>query len=263
MTRIGGGKLEWIPLAELRPHPKAQRPFDQKWADQLASMFDPEKMQLIVVSRTKSGRNFIVDGQHTAHGALQFVGGDGAQSVLCRVFDGDDDAKAAERFLAMNQGRRGVCAIDRFKVSVVQGDPISVGVLAVLEKHGLRVERTRNAGTVQAVDACRSVFNRKSGARLFEAVIRTLREAWGDNPDAYSGQLVRGLGLLFAKWGGEADSDILAHKLAKSGTPADWIGRAKTVAGTMGIGLAQAVCDIVRNEYNKGRRINRLDDKAA
>lgn len=260
--RIGGGKLEWLALGVLAPHPKAQRRFKPAWAEQLAANFDPDAIDIITVSRNKRGHNLIVDGQHRHAAALKFVDGDGTQLVLCRVFDGDDDATAAIRFLKGNH-KLGVGTLDKFMVSVQAKDATALGIVAILDRYELAVDYTRRDGAVQAVDALRAAFTRQRGAMLLDAVIRTLHEAWGHNPDAYSGQLVRGVTLAFVKWGDVIDGDVLARKLAKSGTPVDWIGRARSLAGAMGVSVAQGVAECIRNEYNKGRRTERLDDKAA
>lgn len=257
--RIGGGKLDWIPLGTLKAHPKAQRRFKPAWAEELAANFDPDAIDIITVSRNKRGQDLVVDGQHRVAAALKFVDGDGTQQVLCRVFDGDDDATAALRFLKGNH-KLGVGTLDKFMVSIEARDATALGVVTILDRYGLAIDYNRRDGAVQAVDALKSTFARQRGAMLLDAVIRTLNEAWGKNPDAYSGQLIRGVALAFVKWGEVIDGDVLARKLAKTGTPIDWIGRARSLAGAMGISIAQAIAECVRNEYNKGRRTDRLGD---
>lgn len=256
--KIGGGKLEWIPLGELSVHPKAQRVFNQAWGEKLAATFDPEKAQIITVVKTKRGKYLIVDGQHTCYGALRFVGGDKSQCVLCRVFEGDDDASAAQRFLDGNN-RLGVRTLDEFLVRVTANDPVALGIVAILSSFDLRVDRSRGKGVVQAVTACESVMGRQRGALLLERVIRILHDAWGDDPDAYSGNLIRGLALVLHKYGPNVDDVVLSSKLAKCSKAATFIGFARGLRSIRGMSMAQAVYERILEEYNKGRRVGRLE----
>lgn len=256
------GNERWIPLRELEPHPLAQRKLDQRHADRIAAEFDPALLGIITVAETKKGRRWIVDGQHRKVAALAFVNGDGSQTIKCNVIEVEDDAEAARLFLGLNCHKT-VLTLDKFMVRVTASDPVAVGIVAILKKYGLRIDRTRNRGVVQAVDALESVFERQRGALLLERVVRTLNNVWGDDPDAYSGQLVRGLGLLLHKYGTAVDDEDLTRKLAKSGTPLNMMGRAKNLRAAMGVSIAQATFECIRTEYNKGKRSGGLEEKAA
>lgn len=256
------GNERWIPLKELEPHPQAQRKLDPKHAAQIAEAFDPALMGILTVAETKRGRRWIVDGQHRKVAALQFVDGDGSQCVKCNVIEVEDDAEAARLFLGLNKHKT-VLTLDKFMVRVTAKDPTACGIVGVLAQHGLHIDRTRGMGVVQAVDALESVFLRQRGALLLERTIRTLNNAWGADPDAYSGQLIRGLSLLLYKFGTAVDDNELIRKLAKSGGPLNLIGRARALRAAMGVTIAQATYECIRNEYNKGRRSEKLEEKAA
>lgn len=256
------GKEMWIALRELEPHPQAQRKFDPNHAATIAHDFDPALMGTLTVAETKKGRRWIVDGQHRKVAALRFVNGDGNQCVKCNVIEVEDDAEAARLFLGLNKHKT-VLTLDKFMVRVTAKDPIALGIVGVLARYELHIDRTRGAGVVQAVDALESVFNRQRGALLLERVVRTLHHAWGTDPDAYNGQLIRGLTLLLSRFGAAVEDDDLIRKLAKSGGPLNLIGRARNLRTAMGVSVAQAVYECIRNEYNKGRRTERLEEKAA
>lgn len=256
------GSERWIPLRELEPHPQAQRKLDPKHAEAIASAFDPALMGIITVAETKRGRRWIVDGQHRKVAALQFVNGDGNQTVKCNVIEVEDDAEAARLFLGLNKHKT-VLTLDKFMVRVAAKDPVALGIVGTLARYELHIDRTRGVGVVQAVDALESVFSRQRGAMLLERVIRTLHNAWGHDPDAYSGQLVRGLGLLLHKFGTAVDDEELIRKLAKRGGPLSLIGRARDLRNAMGVSIAQAVYEVIRTEYNKGRRTEKLEERAA
>lgn len=256
------GNERWIPLRELEPHPQAQRKLDQAHADRIAAEFDPALLGLITVAETKRGRRWIVDGQHRKVAALAFVNGDGNQTVKCNVIEVEDDAEAARLFLGLNRHKT-VLTLDKFMVRVTAKDPVALGIVGILARYELHIDRTRGAGVVQAVDALESVFSRQRGALLLERVIRMLHNAWGVDPDAYHGQIVRGLGLLLHKFGTAVDDEELIRKLAKSGGPLTLIGRSRALRAAMGVSIAQAVYECIRNEYNKGRRTEKLEERTA
>lgn len=256
------GKAQSIPIKDLRPHPLAQRGLDARHVERIAQNFDPALLGEITVARTKKGQLWIVDGQHRVAGALAFLNGDSNQQIACRVIDVDDDAEAASLFLGLNT-HKSVGALDRFKVRVVAEDAIALGITSILDRYALRVSVVRAEGTVQAVDACESVFKRDRGALLLDRVIRILNQAWGKDPDAYNGQLVRGLGLLLSKYNGAVDDAELVRKLAKKSGPNGVLGRARDLKIGIGGSMPQAVAEHIRGEYNKGRRTEKLEERAA
>lgn len=256
------GKSIFIPLRDLKPHPLAQRALDTAHAQAIGENFDPALMGELTVAETRRGRRWIIDGQHRHAGALRFLNGDDAQQVACRVIEVEDDAEAARLFLGLNT-HKSVRTLDKFFVRVVAKDVNALGVTAILDRYGLKVTRTRGEGSVQAVDACETVFARKSGALLLDRVIGVLHQAWGNDPDAYHGQLIRGLGLLLARYGDVVDLADLVRKIAKRSGPLGVIARARDLKIAIGGSIAQAVAEHIRGEYNKGRRTERLEEKAA
>lgn len=256
------GTSRYIALEDLKPHPLAQRRLDMRHAERIASDFDPALFGELTVAITKRGAQWIIDGQHRHYGALTFLNGDGKQQVACRVVEVEDDAEAARLFLGLNT-HKAVQALDKFKVRVIAKDSIALGVVTVLDRYGLCMSITRGEGTVQAVEACETLFCRDHGALLLDRVIRVLNRTWGRDPDAFNGQLIRGLGLLLARYNGSVDDEELVRKLAKKSGPLSILGRARDLKNAIGGSIAQAVAEHIRGEYNKGRRTEKLEDKAA
>lgn len=259
---LKAGTRQAIPLRDLEPHPLAQRRFDPQYAADMAGAFDPNFLGTITVARTKRGKLWVVDGQHRRAAALRFLDGDDKQLVECVVIDVEDDAAAGRLFLGLNN-HKGVRTLDKFMVRIVARDPVALGVVAVLDRFGLKVERSRAEGIVQAVDACESILARQRGALLLERTIRVLHGAWGRDADAFNGQLLRGVAILLSKHGTVVDDDDLIRKMAKRGGPVGFLGRSRELKSVMGGSVPQAVCQHIVNEYNKGRRVGRLEERAA
>lgn len=256
------GTKQMIPLKDLEPHPLAQRRFDAAHAAQIAKHFDPALLGIITVAKTKRGKLWVVDGQHRAKGALQWLDGDTAQCIECSVIEVEDDAEGAHLFLGLND-HKAVRTLDKFMVRVVAREPNAIAVVAILGQAGLRVDRNRSEGVVQAVDACETLLRRQRGDMLLARVIHVLKTAWGMDTDAYHAQLIRGLGLLLAKYGNAVHDEELVRKIAKRGGPLGLIGRARDHHNATGMSVAAAMCEVIRSEYNKGRRVERLEERAA
>jgi uncharacterized protein DUF6551 len=259
---LKAGTRQSIPIRELTPHPLAQRKFDPAHAARIEREFDPALFGTPTVAETKKGTKWIVDGQHRVKGALGWLNGDANQCVECLVIPVEDDAEAAWLFLGLND-HKAVTALNKFVVRIVGKDETAIGITAVLERFGLKVDYQRSDGVVQAVEACESLFSRDRGALLLERTIRVLHSTWGAEADAYHGQLIRGLGLLLNKHGTAVDDAELVRKLAKRSGPLGLLGRARDLKSAMGVSVAQAVYECIRNEYNKGRRTERIEDRAA
>lgn len=259
---LKAGTKQSIALRDLEPHPLAQRQFDSAWAAVIYKEFDPAALGTLTVAVTKRGKKWVVDGQHRMKAALQWLDGDNAQCVDCMVVPVDNDAEAARLFLLLNN-HKAVLNRDKFIVRIVAEDPVALGIMAVLQKFGLRVARNPGRGIVRAVDACEFLFKRQRGALLLERTVRVLHSAWADDPDAYSGKLLRGLGLLLAKFGAAVEDEELIRKLAKRGGPLGLIGRSRDLKSAMGVSAAHAMRECIRLEYNKGRRGGGLEDHAA
>lgn len=262
MSHINGGKPEWISLRDLEPHPELQRAFDQRRADRYVAEFNPAALGVLTVVETKQGRRWLIDGQHRRYAALQFVGGDGAQQVRCIVHTVLDDAGAAKLCRQLNDYKRWH-SLRGFLNRIIEKDATALAIAATLDRYGLRVSVTRGEGTVQAVETMEAIYTRQRGPALLDATVRLLWNAWGNDPDAFHAQLLRGVALFLGKYGQEVDDTDLFRKLAKSGTPLALIGRSRELKSIMGVQLPHAVSECVRRIYNKGKRSGGLGEIAA
>lgn len=251
---------QWMRLGDLQPHPLAQRVrFDKAHVQKMVENFDPNALGVITVARTRRHQLWIVDGQHRHAAAIQYLGGDVEQLILCNVVDVENDAEAGELFLLLNN-HKAVRTFDKFLVRIVAQDTTAVAIVAILAHHGLRVSTQTGAGIVKSVDALEWIFDRNGGAALLDRVLSILHGAWGDDTDAYNGQLMRGVALLLMRYGNVVEQDDLVRKLAKSGTAARMIGQGRELATLTRTSAAYAVAERIRLEYNRSRRVSRLED---
>lgn len=239
-------KIIWLPVRELLPHPKVQRGFSERWAREIADTIDPDQLGLIVVVRER-GHYYVVDGQHRVAAIKMALGED--QKVQCEVRDNADLSEAANTFLIRNNGL-GVRAIDKFLQRVNRGDDAPRSIVATLKRQGLAISVNRGSSVIQATSSCEAVY-RKS-PELFADTIRILFGAWGGDPDAYNGQLIRGLGAALV-WNPDIAKDGMVERLAKT-SPDAILSKATVLQETQRMSKTNATADVLIGIYNKGRR---------
>lgn len=255
------GTTVLIPLGELRVDPAAQRQLVPSHVARIAADFDPSLVGVIYVSKRKDGY-YIVDGQHRV-AAMRAAGYDKTALVEAIVFQEIDRAAEAVRFNGLNTTKQ-VQAIDRFRVRVTAGDPVAVAIDGILSNAGLRVSGNPSPGAFAAVLAAEKVY---TGAVVksaeptpwaFEETIKTLREAWGVERDAYGASIIEGLGAFLIRYK-DADRQKLARCLAKlDGGALRLIHRSKIRREVSGGTLWRSVAMTIVDVYNSGRRTTAL-----
>lgn len=247
-------KIEWIQIRDLIVHPKVQRPFNKAHAQKIGDEFDPDKFRpLDVIQR---GQKYLVfAGQHRLAGAR--IALDEDQRLPVHVHEDVPIAQQAAICLGVDNMLRWK-AIDRWRLRILAQEDVPVKVEAILERHGLRVEKARGEAGVQAVTALEVVYTQHGGEAVLDRTIRLLGTAFGREKDAYDGLLIRGGGLLIHRFDGKLDDEDLARKLSKTSGPGRMIGSARDYAKTNGISTHRAMAEKLLSAYNSGRRVGRL-----
>lgn len=257
---FGACEHRFLPLNQLRVHPQVQRTLDEGRAKRMAAAFDPDLFGEATVVR-HNGVWYVIDGQHRTFAARIALGEQ--QSVPCAVYPAEDMtvARAARIFVGINGGlRKAVRPIDLFRQNVRAGEPAALGVKGIVAKHGLAVEEQRKPGQVQAVAALLAIYRNGAGAVLLDRTVRVLKDAWGEQPDAYHAAMLRGLATVLERYGSEIEDRALAHKLAGDGAAIEHVGMARTMARGLGCSVDRAMAQHIIGIYNKGRRSGRLPD---
>lgn len=103
--------LRWVPIAEMKVSPKAQREFRKPHAEKFAADFDLEALGFPVVN-IRDGHYWIVDGQHRVE-ALKMMGW-ADQQIQCECYEGMTEAEEADLFLRRDD-RRAITSFDKFR----------------------------------------------------------------------------------------------------------------------------------------------------
>lgn len=114
----------------------------------IASEFSHVCFGSISVAKRPDGTFWCFDGQHRLAGAMKRAD---IISVLCTVHNSRGPVDEARFFLAINQDRGAVAALDAFRSLVTHKDPVALVVNAMVKATGYRVARGSGKQTVQCV----------------------------------------------------------------------------------------------------------------
>lgn len=263
LRHLNDGAAEWLPLKKLTIDERIQRPLNKTWVDREAERFNPDAFGTLIVSRRKDGRYIVLDGQHRA--ALMDHLGYGDQLVPCTVLTGLSFEEEARLFNVLNVQRRAVQYIDRFRNDVNAKDPVALAVRDIAKEFTLTIGRGTADRNIQAALALVKVYEGDKGAGsgrnpiALRRTLMTLKAAWGDGWETWNGSVIEGVGLCFLRYDNAIDPAELATKLAKQGSIAKLLGRARDWKAVHGRGIATAVAAVVTDLYNVGRRTSKLE----
>lgn len=236
---------------------QAQRPYDKKWAKEIADNLDPDKFDPLVVTKPNGeGIYHIIEGQHRRSGLEMYAekcnpsGYGGNELAPCRVVGEANPARAAEIWLGTNAARKAVTAVAKFKIGVVAERELESAINKIVRNAGYRVAVEHTDGCISAVNALEMVFMRHSPATL-AAVLDTVKQMWGLNPQAVSSALLRGFGMFLHEFGSHIDKKKL-QKVADKYNPWKLTEAAKARKESTLEKLDEAISELLIREYNKG-----------
>jgi|SRR5579872_1490985 len=141
------GELEWIAKEDLTVDHKYQRAANDAKCLQIAKTFNWPAFGVLIVAR-RGHKLLIVDGQHRWLGVRRRSD---VSEVPCIVFESAGVVGEAQTFVDAQTLRKPVCAADKFKALLVSKDKIALGVQALFEGTGRRVDKFSSATTVSCV----------------------------------------------------------------------------------------------------------------
>lgn len=183
---------------------------------------------------------------------------DGALRVPCHIFENTSVDKLAAICRGIDQNVVGWKTLDKWKIRLLAREEAPLKIEATLKRNGLRVDKTRGPGVVQAVSACETVYLKAGNESVLDKTLTVLRAAYGDDPDAFDKALILGVGHLAHLFDGRLDLTDLSHKLSRYSGPSRIVGQARDKSKTDGMSVHRAVAERVLSVYNSGRRIGRL-----
>lgn len=257
MSRIDY-EITWIDVTKLSVlWREAQRPFNEKWARQIAEEFDNEKFEPIIVTKPNgAGIYHIIEGQHRKS-ALEYALGEN-QKAPCRVIGEADPHRAAEIWVGVNKGRKTPRPIQEFLVCVEAQRSTEVAINRIVRRVGFHVSAiTGDPYSVKAVGALRRVYA-TYGAQTLMHVLEACKLMWGDEPQGVSGRIISGLALFINEFHAYVDPERMRSVIVNQyKSPWKFIDAAKVEAEKSSETLDTAMSELVRMKYNKGLHENK------
>lgn len=201
-------RLQWVPIAETKSSPLAQRDLKQSRIDQLVASFDLEQIGTPTVNH-RDGYWYIIDGQHRI-GALKEIGW-GDQQIQCWAYEGLTEKEEAEKFLKLNDSLA-VSAFAKFRIGVRAERAEESEIDRIVREAGLHISQAKNQGSISAVGTLRRVY-RRSPATLARSLV-IIRDAYGDA--GLEGPVIEGIGLLCHRYNGDLDDERTVTALGKA-----------------------------------------------
>lgn len=241
-------KVEPVKIRELVIDPEVQRMLDRTRVRNIRDDFHPEAVGVITVSRRGDGELVVLDGMHRTRAAEE--AGFGDLVVMARILEGLTLPQEAEMFRLLNNTVRPQL-IDLFRIRVVEGEPIAVGINDLAQKYGWKITLGSRDGLLSAVAAMERAWKRG----VAERTLATVTRAWGHDPSGVTAAILDGLSLVFARYGDTLDTDDLINRLAHyPGGAANLIGKARGLRDLYGSTMSQAMAELLVELYNRRRR---------
>lgn len=247
-------RLRWVPIADMRVNPVAQRELRDYRVDRLVANFDLEQIGTPTVNE-RDGVYYVIDGQHRIEALKRMGWVDQQIQVWCYV--GLTEQEEAEKFLKLNDSLA-VDAFSKFKTAVTAGREMEVDIDRIVRAQGLNIGRHESDGTIRAVGKLQSVYNR-GGAETLGRTLRIVRDSFGD--PGLEGLVIDGIGLLCSRYNGELDEKKAIEKLsAVRGGVNGVLGRAETLHRATGNAKAHCVAAAAVEAINRGKGGKKLPD---
>lgn len=249
--------VEQLLVDDLTVDREVQRSLDQNRVRKILADFDVDALGTITVNLRADGTVHVVDGQHRVE-ALRQKGDENGCRIRCLVYEGLDRAGEAALFRRLNNTRP-VHSLDKFRVRVVEGDPVAVALSDMLAAHGWAIRAGSASGSFSAVSALEAVYRGPDGEQAdiaaCDTTIMALTKAWGHDAHAVRAELVGGVGAVIGRHHDAVDTAKLIAELGKQeGGALGFSGRSKTFRESYGGTLRDAVAQTVIGLLNKGRR---------
>jgi hypothetical protein len=252
--------VEWVRVSDIHTDPRVNtRPVDEAWVASKKDTFDPFKLGLPLVSRRDDNTYVCLDGQNRV--ALLRAVGWGDQCIQCQVMTGLTVPQEADLFLGHND-RRDVKKVYKFLAEVTAQKDDSVEMNRIVRGAGWRVGQIASGTTISAVAALERIYQADLREK-YATLARTLyvvTEAWGRRPEAVRGQVLLGIAGVLRRYRDQIDVALLVKKLSTSPGPDSVYGMGRNVKDMRGGTVASGVSEVVVSLYNKGRRVNLLND---
>lgn len=194
---------------------RLQRTEQQAWSKKIGADFSWQRFNRRppIVSDRGDGTYHVIDGQHSVSGARR-AGYAADTRIRCFVYHGLNRAQEAGMFRELNADRKSVKPIDLFRARIAEGEPVAVGIAALLRSHGWAIGSHGKEGFFAAVKTLETIYKLKNGPAVCGKTLAVITDAWQRHPDSAHQTVVKVISL-FLRAHPEADLSRLAQILRR------------------------------------------------
>lgn len=242
-------------IGELQVDPAYQRGTDNGTSRALirkiAREWDWSLFQLLVVSRRPDGGLYVVDGQHRWEAARLRRD---LYDLPCSVYDFPSVAEEAAAFVALNQQRKPLGALDLFRAAVEGGgDAGAIEVMRLITQAGLSLAGHTNftawkPGQISNISGIRKA-HKMHGPDVTGRALRLLASAFEGEVLRYGGTLFPGIVTTIAELKLPRDADELLEVSLSGLSQAEWAEEIAHVAARHAIHRTRAAARALTEIY--------------
>lgn len=225
-----------IPLDQLVIDEGYQRDIDQKHVDRIESEWDEAQFGVLEVSQRSDSEYAIFDGQHRYHAALKH----GETRAPSLVHTGLTPQQEAELFTALQDRRKALTPIDRFKSRLFAGDPVAEGMNEIATRHKYQIGT--GPKSIQGVVFLERVYRR---GNLDETL--AILSIWRGDAKQLEGSVIDGMSRFLDLFN-EADRQRCRSQWAEV-SPTVVLRRATEFMATAHSSKAAGVLEVLRDLY--------------
>lgn len=208
------GEFKMLNPREIVVDHKYQRPEKPSLINHIASSFDWRTFGVVQCTRRDNTMHYCLDGQQRLRGALTLPKPPQLVPAIVHVVASVEEE--ARIFTEMNEHRKALASLEKFKGHVAAKTAHYVRINAAVEKVGFTIgESTNDARTIGAVAGLLDIYN-QAGEEGLVHVLTAIRDAWPDDKYATSTYILKALGDIVAQSNGELNRAKLTAALSRT-----------------------------------------------
>lgn len=233
-------RYQRVPLEKIIVDPRYQREIIPTHVDKIRKEFDEAQLDVLHLSKRSDDEFACMDGQHRLVVLNEREDQTAAPALVHESLTPEEEAAL---FRGMQEGRRQLMPLDKFKSRVFEGDDIARGIVALAEQHSLDIGT--GPRSIQSIVAFERVYRR---GNLPDTL--TIMMTWRGDPKWLEGALCDGISR-FLELFPEADRDHCRAKWAEL-SPTQILRRAGDL---MSSSKAGGVVEVLRAEASTKKHL--------
>ena len=183
--------IKYSQLAKADYNRKIQR----KKVDRILSEFNEKEIRPVVVS-WRSGKYYIIDGQHTALAIYEKSGNDKDVVIWCDVYENLSYTEEARLFVKMNTNGTTANKNEAIHGNLCGEDPDAIEFQRIVLNSGLHIGAGANGIRTPSVPYGIFEKDKANGTNNLSHVLRLIAQTWPDSTVATQSVIIKGLNIL-------------------------------------------------------------------